>query len=181
MKHTIVAKRYAKALFAVGKTENKLDAFSQGLNTLAAIYAEVPVVLDALTNPLYPLDVRGKVMESLAGMVEADQLLKNFLNLLVQKKRAEALVDIAEKFQSLVDEDRRICRGTVVAATELSEELQTKVQSTLEKITGKKVILTSEVEPAIIGGMIAKVGDLVLDGSIRSQLASLNESIKGSE
>ena len=181
MKHTIVAKRYAKALFAVGKEESKLEEFSRALNTLAAIYAEVPVVLDALTNPLYPLEVRGKVMEYLAGTVEADQLMKNFLNLLVQKKRAEALAEIAEQFQNLVDDDRNICRGTVVAATELSEELQAKVQSTLEKITGKKVILTSEVEPAIIGGMIAKVGDLVLDGSIKSQLAGLDESIKGSE
>jgi F-type H+-transporting ATPase subunit delta len=181
VKHTIVAKRYAKALFAVGKEEGKLEEFSRSLNTLAAIYAEVPVVLDALTNPLYPMEVRGKVMEHLASTVEADQLMKNFLDLLVQKKRAEALDEIAEQFQNLVDDDQNICRGTVVAATELSEELQARVQSTLEKITGKKVILTSEVEPAIIGGMIAKVGDLVLDGSIKSQLAGLNESIKGSE
>jgi len=79
------------------------------------------------------------------------------------------------------DADQNISRGTVITASEISGELQTKVQSTLENITGNKVILTSEINPAIIGGIIAKVGDLVIDGSIKTQLAGLNESIKGSE
>ena len=81
----------------------------------------------------------------------------------------------------MVDADRNVCQGTVVSATALSAELQAKVQATLEKITSKTVALKAEVDPSIIGGIIAKVGDLVLDGSIRTQLAGLKESIKGSE
>jgi F-type H+-transporting ATPase subunit delta len=68
----------------------------------------------------------------------------------------------------------------VVSATALSAELGARVKATLEKITGKQVVLTTAIDPSIIGGMVAKVGDLVLDGSIKSQLAGLQESIKGS-
>jgi F-type H+-transporting ATPase subunit delta len=137
--------------------------------------------MDGLTNLLYPTELQEKVMGQLISAVQADSFLSNFLNLLVEKKRAGILPEIATEFQSLVDADQNISRGTVVSVTEISEDLRTKVQATLENITGKKVILTTEVDPSIIGGIVAKVGDLVMDGSIKTQLAGLNESIKGSE
>jgi F-type H+-transporting ATPase subunit delta len=127
------------------------------------------------------MELREKVMADLISGLQADQLMANFLNLVVQKKRADILPEIADEFQVLIDADQNISRGTVTSATEISGELQAKVQSTLENITGKKVILTSEIDPSIIGGIVAKVGDLVMDGSIKTQLAGLNESIKGSE
>jgi F-type H+-transporting ATPase subunit delta len=137
--------------------------------------------MGALTNLISPMELREKVMEQLISAVQADKNLSNFLNLLVEKKRAGILPEIATEFQGLVDDDQNVSRGKIVSATEITEELRAKVQATLENITGKKVILTSEVDPSIIGGIIAKVGDLVMDGSIKTQLAGLNESIKGSE
>ncbi len=181
MRNSVLAKRYAKALFAVGKEDGAFDEYSKILGDMAKLYADVPEVVDALTNPMYPVDVRAKVMEHLVKASGASQVMSNFLNLLVQKKRAGVLPDIAESFQAMVDADRNICQGTVVSATELSDTLKAKVQATLEKITGKQVNLASHVDPSIIGGIVAKVGDLVLDGSIKSQLAGLKESIKGSE
>ena len=120
-------------------------------------------------------------MAGIIGSMDADKVMGNFLSLLVQKKRAEIIPEIAEQFQIMVDEDNNISHGTVVSAVELDAQLQEKVQATLEKLTGKKVELTASVDPSIIGGVIAKVGDLVLDGSIRTQLASLKDSIKGRE
>ena len=120
----------------------------------------------------------------MAGMIdsmEVDSVMGNFLNLLVQKKRAEILPEIAEEYKTMVDEEKNISHGTVVSAVELSDELQQNVQATLEKLTGKKVELTTNVDPSIVGGIIAKVGDLVLDGSIKTQLAGLKDSIKGRE
>ncbi|MCK5232495.1 MAG: ATP synthase F1 subunit delta, partial [Desulfobulbaceae bacterium] len=97
------------------------------------------------------------------------------------KRRADVLPDIADVFQEMVDEEQGISRGSVITAFELSDELKNKIQDKLEKVAGKKVIVTTQIDSSIIGGMIAKVGDLVLDGSIKSQLAGLKESIKGSE
>ncbi len=181
MRQTILAKRYAKAIFAVGQEAGKSEPFSATLKDLGDFLRKYPEAMDGLTNPLYPMELREKVMAHLISALQADQFMGNFLNLVVQKKRADILPEIADEFQVLLDADQNISRGTVISASEISGELQTKVQSTLENITGKKVILTSEIDPSIIGGIIAKVGDLVMDGSIKTQLAGLNESIKRSE
>ena len=182
MRHTILARRYAKALFSLGKEQEKSEIYSKALHDIATLFTDSAVgVADALTNPLYPLEVRQKVMAKIAESVQADDLLARFLTLLIEKKRADILPDIAHEMQVMVDKDQNICHGAVVSAFELDSRLQEKIQATLEKITGNRVILATQVDPSIIGGIIAKVGDLVLDGSIRTQLNGLKESIKGRE
>lgn len=181
MKQTILARRYAKALFAVGKEEGKFEEFNEVLQGVAGLYVTHPGVVDALTNPLYPLDIRQKVMAGMVVSMGVEKIMANFLNLLVEKKRAVILPEVAEEYQAMVDDEKNVSHGSVVSAIELSEALRVKVQATLEKLTGKKVELTTSVDPSIIGGIIAKVGDLELDGSIRTQLASLKDSIKGRE
>lgn len=181
MKNAILAKRYAKALFAVGKEEKAFDEYTDALNGFAELYDTTPEVLDGLTNPIYPQDVRENVMAELVKSASLTGVMANFMNLLAQKRRAEVLPDIAETFQAMVDEENNVCQGMVVTATEIDDDLKEKVKETLEKITGKQVTLKAGVDETIVGGMIAKVGDLVLDGSIKTQLAGLKESIKGSE
>ncbi len=181
MKNSILANRYAKALFSVAQEENAFDEYAKSLSEVAAAISAQPEVKDGVTNPMYPVDVRCKVMAYIAETIGASQVIKNFLDLVLIKKRAAFIPDIAEAFQVLIDTQRNICQGTVVTAMPLSPELSDKLQTTLEKITGKKVVLSTKVDPSIVGGLIAKVGDLVLDGSIRSQLQGLKESIKGSE
>ncbi len=181
MKQTILARRYAKAIFMVGTEESKYEEYNEVLQAVAGLYASNPEVVDALTNPLYPLDVRQKVMSGMIASMGVDKVMANFLNLLVEKKRAVFLPEIAEEFKSMVDELKNVSHGTVISAVELDEELQGKIRETLEKLTGKKVELTTSIDASIIGGIVAQVGDLVLDGSIRTQLASLKDSIKGRE
>lgn len=181
MKQTILARRYAKALFSVGKEQGTYEAYNDALQALSALYTGTPEVADALTNPLYPMEIREKVMAGIVKSIDADTVMGNFLNLLVLKKREVILPEIAEAFQVMVDAEKNISHGSVISAVELSEELQAKVRATLEKLTGKQVKLTISVDPSIIGGVIAKVGDLVLDGSIKAQLAGLKDSIKGRE
>jgi len=181
VKQIILARRYAKALFAVGKDDGKFEEYNDALQGLNEVYALDASLADSLTNPLYPMDVREKVMKGIVASMGVDKVMSNFFNLLVEKKRADVLPDIAEEYQVMVDEEKNISHGSVVSAVKLSKELQAKVQATLEKLTGKTVELTTSVDPTIIGGIIAKVGDLELDGSIRTQLASLKDSIKGRE
>ena len=181
MKQTILARRYAKAIFTVGQERGKFEEYNDVLAGVAGLYVSNPEVVDALTNPLYPLDIREKVMAGMIDSMEVDSVMGNFLNLLVEKKRAEILPEIAEEYKTMVDEEKNISHGSVISAVELSDELRENVQTTLEKLTGKKVELTTSVDPSIIGGIIAKVGDLVLDGSIKTQLAGLKDSIKGRE
>jgi F-type H+-transporting ATPase subunit delta len=166
----------------LGKEQGKTGEYSEMLNAIAGLYGEGETgVGDALNNPLYPLDVRQKVMAKIAESVQADAIMTSFLNLLVEKKRADILPDIAMEMQVMVDKDQNISHGSIISAIELDQTLLDKIQATLEKLTGNKVILETQVDPSIIGGIIAKVGDLVLDGSIKTQLNGLKESIKGRE
>lgn len=181
MKNDILAKRYAKALFIVGKEENALDDYATTLKQFAELYKTVPEVRDGLTNRMYPADVRAKVMAEIVKNAGVSQIMANFLNLLAQKNRANVLPEIAKAFQAMVDEERNVSQGIVITAKALQPALLDKTKETLEKITGKQVVLTTEIDESIIGGMIAKVGDIILDGSIKTQLEGLKESIKGSE
>lgn len=180
MKQTILAQRYAKALFSLGKEQGKNEKYGEMLNAIAELYKEESIE-NALVNPLYPLEARQKVMAKIAELAKADTIMANFLNLLVEKKRADILPDIAHEMQVMVDKEQNISHGSVVTAIELDDALKVKIQKTLEQITGKKVIVETKVDSSIIGGIIAKVGDLVLDGSIKTQLNGLKESIKGRE
>ncbi len=180
MKNALLAKRYAKALFAVGQEAGTMDEFATTLNEFAALVGDNPELADALSNPLYPADAREAVMAEIVKAAGIEGMMSNFLNLVAQKRRADTLGDIAETFQIMVDEANNTCQGVVVSATEMDAALEAEVQQTLEKITGKRVAISTQVDESIIGGIIAKVGDLVLDGSIKTQLDELKESIKGS-
>lgn len=180
MRQTILARRYAKALFSLGKEQGKNESYSEALGAIAELYTDESVE-NALINPLYPLEAREKVMAKIAELAKADAILTRFLNLLLEKKRADILPDIAHEMQVMVDHEQNISHGTVISAIELDDTLKEKIQQTLEKITGNKVILEASVDPSIIGGVVATVGDLVLDGSIKTQLNGLKESIKGRE
>lgn len=182
MKQTILARRYAKAIFQLGKEQGKTKDYSDMLAAIASLYKNVDDgVSDALNNPLYPQNARQQVMGKIAESVGADTLMTRFLQLLVDKKRADILPDIACEMQVMVDKDQNISHGSIVSAIELDQTLLNKIQATLEKLTGTKVILETQVDPSIIGGIVAKVGDLVLDGSIKTQLNGLKEAIKGRE
>jgi len=181
VKNSVLARRYAKALFMVAKEENTVADYAGKLNELSEVYRSEPVVQDGLVNPMYPLEARSKVMTYLAEQVGASATLANFLKLLVQKKRAGIIADIAEAYQDMVDADQNVCKGKLRSAIALDDTLQEKVKATLEKITGKTVILSTEVDPSILGGIVAQVGDLVLDGSLKTQLSELKESITGRE
>ncbi len=182
MKQLILAKRYAKAIFSLGKEQGKVEAYAESLDAIAELFANPELqVEDALTNPLYPVEARLKVMDKIAASVKADKMLASFLNLMIEKKRVDVLPEVAYAVREMLDSEENISHGSVTSAIELDAKLLEKIQATLEKITGNKVILETQVDPSIIGGIVAKVGDLVLDGSIRTQLNGLKESIKGRE
>ena len=180
MRQTILARRYAKALFSLGKEDGKNESYSEVLNAIAELYKDESVE-NALVNPLYPVEARQKVMAKIGELAKADAIMTRFLDLKNEKKRADILPDIAVEMRVMVDEEQNISHGSVVSAIKLDDALKGKIQQALEKITGNKVILETSVDPSIIGGVIAKVGDLVLDGSIKTQLNGLKESIKGRE
>jgi len=135
----------------------------------------------AICNPLYGASGRKNVLEAVIGKVGISKIVASFLLLLFDKGRFEFINDINEFYQKLADELKGVLRASLVSASELSSETVEKIRATLSKRTGKDILLQVEQDPSLIGGIVSRIGDLVLDGSIKSQLLNMRESLKRGE
>jgi F-type H+-transporting ATPase subunit delta len=181
MKNLAIARRYAKALLLIGKEDNQIDTYRQELEGFSALIEKEGTLGQAINNPLYNADGRKKVLESVIEKLALSRVMKSFLTLLFDKGRFVYLSSINDFYQKLADELKGIARASLVSATALSSETVDKIRSTLSEKTGKDIILEVEQDPGLIGGIVTRIGDLVLDGSIKTQLLNMRESLKRGE
>lgn len=175
-----VARRYAKALLTLGKEDGKYKEYGEELKGFSQLLEREPELKDALLNPAYGREDRKKLLLQMNKLLKVSPIVGNFLQLLFDKHRLGALPGISQVYQQLIDALENVSRAKVTAAIPLDGKFQESLRQTLEKLTGSQVVMEVEENPAIIGGIVARVGDLVLDGSVRTQLMSLRESlIKG--
>jgi len=174
-----IARRYAKALLALGQEDGNLSRYGEELSAFTKVMADQEVA-EALTNPIYPKEIRLKILKALLDKMGLSKIMVNFLGLLMDKMRIGHIQAINQHYQRLVDEANNVQRATVVTAEPLGGDLEKEVKAILEKMTGKTVFLEVKTDPEIIGGIVAHVGDLTLDGSVKTQLHNLKEFlIKG--
>ena len=181
MKNFAIARRYAKALLLIGREDGQAETYKQELDRFAQLMAGEKDLERAITNPLYTSSERRKVLQVVIEKLELSAVMASFINLLFDKRRITFLGAINEFYQKLVDELQGVARASLVSATELSPETIEKIRATLSKRTGKEVVLEVEQDPGLIGGIVTRLGDLVLDGSIRTQLLNMRESLKRGE
>jgi F-type H+-transporting ATPase subunit delta len=181
MKNLAIARRYAKALLLIGKEDNQVDIYRQELEGFSALIEKEGALEQAINNPLYNAEGRKKVLGSVLEKLALSRVMKSFLTLLFEKGRFGYLSSINDFYQKLADELEGIARASLVSATELSSETVDKIRNTLSDKTGKDIILEVEQDPGLIGGIVTRIGDLVLDGSIKTQLLNMRESLKRGE
>lgn len=181
MRNLVIAKRYAKALFNLALEQGQIEQYGQELDDFVRLLGELPDLADAIENPLYPEATRKNVFLAVADKAGMAPIMKSFIDLLVTKNRVQFLGDIREYYHKLVDAHANVARATVKAATPLDEQAIQEIATSLEKMTGKKVAIEFEQDPELIGGVLAQIGDLVLDGSVRRQLLNIKESLKRGE
>ncbi len=174
---SIVARRYARALFAIGKEAGKLEEFADQLSAIVSYLASEPEVEEALESPVFPPDLKSQIVEEILKAVNASEELTKFMQLLVERRRIQAIKAIQKHYQEFMDEEMGVVRAVVKTAVPMPDDLKGKLKEMLAKVTGKDVVLELEEDPAIIGGVVAHIGDMVWDGSIRSQLQGFKESI----
>ena len=181
MKNLAIARRYAKALMLIGKADGNAETYRDELDSVAALIAKNSDLELAITNPLYDAAGRKKVLKSVIEKLSMSETMGAFLLLVFDKGRFGFLASINEFYQKLADEVKGIARASLVSAAELSSETVEKIRATLSQRTGKDIILEVEQDPSLIGGIVTRIGDLVLDGSIRTQLLNMKESLKRGE
>lgn len=171
------ARRYAKALFQLAAEDDRVSDVRGELSALAELLERDSELRDVLLRPIHPVAQRRAVMAGVADKLGASQVLQSFYAFLIDQRRLVDFDAIRGEYERLADESRGITRAEVVTAGPLGDEQLERLRRALAARTGRDVVLTVDVDPTLLGGAIAKVGDLVFDGSLRTQLAQLRADL----
>ncbi len=178
MKDIRVAKRYAAALFSIAKRDGTLDAVAQDLTLMERFTKEVPYLRAVLMQPLVTDERKYKVADDAFGdRVTAVSL--NFLKLLIRKRREDLLDECIRDFRLLLAEHNNTIDAHATTAVPMPSDQQTRLVQSLEHLTGKTVHLTTDLDTSLIGGVVVRLGDNIIDGSVRGRLQRLEQQLLG--
>ncbi|MGN6562873.1 MAG: F0F1 ATP synthase subunit delta [Thermomicrobiales bacterium] len=169
------ARRYAQAVFELADEQGTLDRWERDLSILADAFGD-PMVAAFFDNPQVPNTQKRETVARLLGP-DGQQLTKNFAGLLIERGRFGAMRQIYNAFHDQVLARRGIAVGDVTTAVPLNDAELTFVRDRLSAIVGKDVEVRATVDPGIIGGIIARVDDQLIDGSVTNQLRKLRERL----
>ena len=177
------SRKYARALFALSEARGdaELNGNAEALANLVAAINASPALAGLLASPLFSVDEKRQVMLKLLEQAKAGGNVRNFCLLLADKNRLPELRDIAAAYAAMLDAKAGTLRGQMTTAVPLPAEKQSGIKTHLEKISGKRIILDFNVDEDILGGLILKVEDRVLDGSLKAQINILKDQIKRGE
>jgi len=174
MSEITVAIRYAKAIIDLAAEQNVLEEVNKDMELFLRTLKENPQLNAVLANPIIYHDKKVKILDQIfTGKV--NKLTIGFLNLMINKSRADVLYTAATEFINQYDVKKNITSATVVSATALSEANKKTIIAEIVASTGGTVKLTARVDPSLIGGFILTVGDKQIDTSISSSLAKLKK------
>lgn len=171
------ARRYAKALFSIAREAERVEAVRGQLDGLAEILEASPELQGALFRPLHPAAQRKAVLHALCERLGAGPDVRHFYDFLVDQRRMIHFPAIREEYGRLADEAAGRVPARVRSAAPLDDAQTERLRHALCERTGRDVELVVDVDPELIGGVVAQVGDLVFDGSIRTHLQQLRSNL----
>jgi F-type H+-transporting ATPase subunit delta len=179
----VVSRRYAKALFAIGaaKGEAEQKAYGEQLLGLSESLDAAPEALAFFKNPSFSAEEKKVVLNKIVEKASVDPMVRNFCDLLAEKGRAEMLPAIASDYKVMMDVVSGILTGELVTVSDISEERKSQIKARLEEQCGRKLELAFSADKNILGGIVLKIGDKVMDASLKAQLQILKENIKRGE
>jgi F-type H+-transporting ATPase subunit delta len=162
-----IPRRYAKAIFEIGLEMGNFELLGRQINELAALWKDSPALRQTLENPVFKLSQKRAVLQSLMPRLAPARQVQSLALLLLERGRIALLPAVARAFEKMCDE----------SAKPLDIASETEVRKALEHRTGKKVIMITVLEPGLIGGVVAQVAGLELDGSVASRLSTLKQRL----
>lgn len=180
MKNVRVARRYAKALMSVAEEQHEIDAVATDLGFMGTVLNRSRELRLFVASPVIREEKKQTVFHELFG-TSIGQTTLSFMHLLLQKRREMLLPDVVEQFNLLRDEKEGIVTVDVTGREELTETQGRELRGRLEEHTGKKVRMHFTVDKAIKGGLVVRIGDTVLDLSVRRQLERVREWLLGGD
>jgi len=170
-----IAEVYARSLFEVAKEHDVLDRVHDELGEFAEALDENRELQVFLFSPYFASDEKRAGVTKIVS--DADERIVNFLELLAERHRMPALFRIRREFDALWAEENQLLPVTVTSAVELDEGLVESIGKRIQEQTGRKVELSSNVDPDVLGGLMVRVGNMVLDGTVRNRLERLRKTV----
>jgi F-type H+-transporting ATPase subunit delta len=174
-----LAGRYAVALFELARDQDALDVVAGDLEGLRALLGESADLTRLIKSPVLSREDQERAMGAVAARAGFHDLTRRFLGLLAQKRRLFALPEIIDGYIALLAEHRGEVGAELVSAVPLSEEQVAAVRAQLAAWAGKEVRLVTSVDPALLGGLIVRIGSRMIDASLRTKLHQLELAMKG--
>lgn len=181
MASTLIARNYAQTLFALADRHGGIQAveeYGRAIDEVAELIRSEPRVREFLETPRLGADAKKRALRQTFGG-RVPELFLRYLLVVVDKRRQAVLPQIADAYHDLVDEALNRVRADITVAQQPDAELQREIVGALERRFGKTVVPAFHVEPQLLGGIVVRVGDQILDGSMRHQLQSLRRRLMG--
>jgi F-type H+-transporting ATPase subunit delta len=172
-----VSRRYARALFSIGVDRGNFEQLGKELDAVAELWTGSLELREALANPVFKASEKRAVVQSLLPRIAPTADVQKFVLLLLERRRLPAVANIARAYREMADLHTGRVRAQVTSAQPLGPAELNRIRDSLARRTGKHVVLEANVDPSLIGGVVARVGDLVLDGSVRTQLLTLRDKL----
>ncbi len=173
-----LAKRYARALMALGQDQGIYERLGKELAELSGLADSSADLRTVIRAPIVKPKTREGILVAICKAMDCHEMTTRFVKFLNFKGRIAYLSDISMAYQELTDEVQGRVRAEVTSATPLSDKAEARIKETLGKLTGKEVVMKVDVDEDLIGGMVTRVAGKLFDGSVRAQLKAVEERLK---
>lgn len=177
MRGTTIGRRYAKALLELAEERGESEKVRRDLQSLVDTWTASKELREIFENPAVTAESRAGVLKAISARLGLSPLLVNTLRLLSDRRRLRHLPELAEAFVALAEERGGVVVAEVTTAQPMPDSYFSELAKALEKALGQKVTVTKKQDPALIGGVVTRVGDRIFDGSLRTRLQELKEQM----
>lgn len=173
-----VAGRYAQALFELARESNAIDSVGAALQSFDSLIDESPDLARLVRSPVFTADEQAKAVGAVLDKAGLGGIAGNFLRLVAKQRRLFAVRGMIESFKRLADVHRGVARAEVTVAERPSAALESEIKKALSDVAGKDVAVDLKIDPAIIGGIVVKMGSRMVDSSLRAKLNGIKLAMK---
>jgi len=171
------SRRFAKALIEVGHEDGAYQDYGKQIRTALAVFTGAPELYKVLLNPMHKIEERQGLIDKLSESLKLSPSVGRFLKILVNTRNIRRLEEICEAYARLEDELAGRIRATVESPVDLPAELADEIKKKLGEASGREVLVSFKKNPALIGGLVIKLDNTILDGSLKTQLELMKEKI----
>lgn len=177
MSDSAIAIRYAKALLNIAVETEQVEQYAEELSRVAQLLQEQQLLRLLLDSPTFALEKKTAIMADIGDLMELSEGMRLYLKLLLKKGRVLYLPQIDRSYRKFADNLSGVVRAQVTSAQKLTKERTTKIQQIMEEQTGKKIVLSIATDAELVGGMRMQMGGKLFDGSIKTQLKRISDTL----